>query len=68
MTTPPFVGVVLPGANLLTVELSALATYRLPLGSNARAKGSDKPAEYVALVVVLPGANSLTVLLFALPT
>ena len=37
--------VVLPGANLLTVLLPSLATYRLPLESNAKALGPDKPAE-----------------------
>ena len=58
---------VLPGANLLTVVLRSLATYRFPLESNARAPGSVSPVS-VALAVVLPGANSLTVPLTMLAT
>ena len=55
-------GVVLPGANSLTVPLPALATNRLPLESNARRSGIVQPGEGGG-GVVLPGANSLTVLL-----
>ena len=53
-------GVVLPGANTLTVVPPPLATKRLPAASKARASGPVSPVR-VALAVVLPGANTLTV-------
>jgi len=56
------VGVVAPGANILTVLPPELATKRLPLPSKANEEGPFSPV-IVALAVVAPGANTLTVLL-----
>ena len=54
------IGVVLPGANTLTVS-PALATKRLPLASKAKAFGLSSPPLRIDVAVVLPPENLLTV-------
>ena len=55
-------GVVLPGANLLTVLLPVVGHVQVAAGVEGQGVGLGFSPVRVAVGVVLPGANSLTVL------